>query len=214
MAEGVELWATVGLHPHDAVDGVDSLDGLLARARRAGRSDAGVERHRWWSASASAGSTTTTTTRRGPPSGRPSPARSSWPTGYGLTLVIHTREAWDDTSTSSRPAGCPSGPSSTASPAGPTRPAGASTSGAWLSFSGVVTFKNAADVREAAALCPLDRLLVETDTPFLAPVPHRGTVNEPARVALVGKAIADVKGLPTIELAERSTANALAAFGL
>ena len=69
--------------------------------------------------------------------------------------------------------------------------------GASLSFSGVVTFKNAADVREAAALCPLDRLLVETDSPFLTPVPHRGTPNEPARVPLVGAAVAQVKGVET-----------------
>ena len=67
--------------------------------------------------------------------------------------------------------------------------------GASLSFSGVVTFKNAADVRDAAALCPMDRLLVETDSPFLTPVPHRGTPNEPARVPLVGAAVAHVKGV-------------------
>ena len=65
-----------------------------------------------------------------------------------------------------------------------------------VSFSGIVTFKNAADVREAAALCPLDRLLVETDCPFLAPVPHRGRLNEPSRVPLVGAAVAAVKGVP------------------
>ena len=50
---------------------------------------------------------------------------------------------------------------------------------AFLSFSGIVTFKNASDVRAAASLCPLDRLLVETDAPFLAPVPHRGEDNRP-----------------------------------
>ena len=54
--------------------------------------------------------------------------------------------------------------------------------GAFLSFSGIVTFKGAEDVRDAAALCPLDRLLVETDAPFLAPVPHRGKQNRPAWV--------------------------------
>jgi TatD DNase family protein len=78
----------------------------------------------------------------------------------------------------------------------------------------VVTFKNAADVREAADLCPLDRLLVETDTPFLTPVPHRGTLNEPSRVPLVGAAIAQVKGVETLRVAEVSTANARSLFGL
>ena len=76
----------------------------------------------------------------------------------------------------------------------------------------MVTFKNADDVREAAALCPLDRLLVETDTPFLTPVPHRGTLNEPSRVPLVGAAIAQVKGVETRHVAEVTTANARAAF--
>ncbi len=67
--------------------------------------------------------------------------------------------------------------------------------GAWLSFSGIVTFKNAGDVREAAALCPLDRLLVETDSPYLAPVPHRGKPNRPAYVPLVGAGVAAAKGV-------------------
>ena len=77
-------------------------------------------------------------------------------------------------SPSSPPRACPSARCSTASRAAPTRPGAALDLGAYLSFSGIVTFKNADDVRAAAALCPLDRLLVETDAPFLAPVPHRG----------------------------------------
>ena len=67
--------------------------------------------------------------------------------------------------------------------------------GALLSFSGIVTFKTAGDVRAAAALCPLDRLLVETDSPFLAPVPHRGQPNSPALVPVVGAAVAAVRGV-------------------
>jgi TatD DNase family protein len=78
----------------------------------------------------------------------------------------------------------------------------------------VVTFKNAADVREAAVLCPLDRLLVETDSPFLTPVPHRGTLNEPSRVPLVGAAIAQLKQVETSVLAEHATRNTRAAFAL
>ena len=74
--------------------------------------------------------------------------------------------------------------------------------GAFLSFSGIVTFKTADDVRAAAALCPLDRLLVETDAPYLAPVPHRGKPNEPAFVPLVGAAVAEVKGVAVDAVAE------------
>ena len=66
--------------------------------------------------------------------------------------------------------------------------------GAWLSFSGIVTFKTAGDLRAAAALAPLDRILVETDAPYLTPVPHRGRPNEPAFVPLVGAAVADRAG--------------------
>ena len=84
----------------------------------------------------------------------------------------------------------------------------------WVSFSGIVTFKNAADVREAARLCPLDRLLVETDSPFLAPVPHRGRPNEPAYVAVVGAAVAALRGLDDVALADSTAGAAQAVFSL
>src|SRR5439155_9960305 len=79
--------------------------------------------------------------------------------------------------------------------------------GACLSFSGIVTFKTADDVRAAAALCPLDRFLVETDAPYLAPMPHRGEPNQPAWVPLVGAAVAAVKGLPVDEVEAATWAN-------
>ena len=86
--------------------------------------------------------------------------------------------------------------------------------GAHLSFSGIVTFKGAPEVREAVALCPLDRLLVETDSPYLAPVPHRGRPNQPAFVPLVGEAVADVKGVQLAAVAEATWANAARVYGL
>jgi TatD DNase family protein len=67
--------------------------------------------------------------------------------------------------------------------------------GLHISFSGIITFKSAADLREAAHLVPLDRLLIETDCPLLAPIPYRGKRNEPAYVVQVAKVIADVKGM-------------------
>jgi TatD DNase family protein len=84
--------------------------------------------------------------------------------------------------------------------------------GLYISFSGVVTFKSAADLRETAAMVPLDRMLVETDAPFLAPVPHRGKTNEPAYVADTLRVLAEVKGVAPDELAEITTANALRIF--
>jgi TatD DNase family protein len=77
-----------------------------------------------------------------------------------------------------------------------------------------VTFKNAASVREAAVACPADRLLVETDAPFLAPVPFRGKPNEPAYVALVGAALAEIRGEPAEQLAAATNANVSAVFSL
>jgi len=86
--------------------------------------------------------------------------------------------------------------------------------GMYLSFSGVVTFKNAEAVRDAAARAPLERILVETDSPFLAPVPHRGKRNEPAYVALTAQALAALRGLPADELARATTENARRALRL
>ena len=83
-----------------------------------------------------------------------------------------------------------------------------------LSFSGVLTFKNAEPVREAARRAPLDRLLVETDCPFLAPLPHRGKRNEPAWVALTAARLAELRGLPLAELELATTANARRALRL
>ncbi|MDP8975410.1 MAG: TatD family hydrolase, partial [Actinomycetota bacterium] len=86
--------------------------------------------------------------------------------------------------------------------------------GAWLSFSGIVTFKSADDVRAAAALCPQDRLLLETDSPYLAPVPHRGRPNAPALVPLVGAAVAEARGVDAEVVEQASWRGAHVAFGL
>jgi TatD DNase family protein len=76
-----------------------------------------------------------------------------------------------------------------------------------ISFSGIVTFKNAQDLRDVAAFVPMDRLLIETDSPYLAPVPFRGKTNNPSLVPYVAKQIAQVKGLPVEEIAETTSRN-------
>jgi TatD DNase family protein len=86
--------------------------------------------------------------------------------------------------------------------------------GLYLSFAGMLTYKNAALVRAVAARAPLDRLLVETDCPWLAPVPHRGRRNEPAYVAATGARLAQERGMPAEELSEATTRNARLLFGL
>ena len=79
--------------------------------------------------------------------------------------------------------------------------------GFYLSFSGIVTFKNATQVKEVAQKCPLDRLLIETDAPYLAPVPYRGKRNQPAYVAHVGEEIAHLRGLDLAEISSATCAN-------
>lgn len=79
--------------------------------------------------------------------------------------------------------------------------------GFYISFSGIVTFKNAASLREVAAAIPLERMLIETDSPYLAPVPHRGQTNEPAFVMHVAEEIAKVRGMRVEAVGEATTQN-------
>jgi TatD DNase family protein len=83
-----------------------------------------------------------------------------------------------------------------------------------VSVAGIVTFRNADALRDAVRAVPLDRLLIETDAPFLAPVPHRGKRNEPAHVRLVAETVAAVRGEPFDAVAAATTANALRLFRL
>jgi TatD DNase family protein len=82
-----------------------------------------------------------------------------------------------------------------------------------MSFAGNVTFKNAQDLREAAAVAPLEQLLVETDGPFLAPMPYRGAPNAPYLVPITVRALAELKGVDEEEIAAAVTATAARVFG-
>ncbi|WP_288843374.1 TatD family hydrolase [uncultured Deefgea sp.] len=79
--------------------------------------------------------------------------------------------------------------------------------GFYISLSGIVTFKKAEDLKQLARLMPLDRLLIETDSPYLAPMPHRGKQNQPAWVRHVAEHIAELKGIPLSDVAEATTQN-------
>jgi TatD DNase family protein len=83
-----------------------------------------------------------------------------------------------------------------------------------ISFSGIVTFKNAIQIKEVASFVPVDRILVETDAPYLAPVPHRGKLNHPALVRHVAEEVAKLRGISTDELAQATTANFCRLFGV
>uniref|UniRef100_A0A486XHY5 Deoxyribonuclease YcfH n=1 Tax=Rheinheimera sp. BAL341 TaxID=1708203 RepID=A0A486XHY5_9GAMM len=86
--------------------------------------------------------------------------------------------------------------------------------GFYISISGIMTFRNADELRSVVKKLPLDRLLIETDAPYLAPVPHRGKTNQPAYVTAVAKAVAEVKGVTVETLAEATTANFYKLFQL
>jgi len=124
----------------------------------------------------------------------------------GVPVIIHTREAWDDTLAVLRESlvtrgifHCFSG--------GPSEAEEALALGFHLSFAGIVTFPKATAVHDSARLTPLDRMLVETDAPYLAPVPYRGKRNEPAYVLHTARRIAELRGATLEEVAAATTAN-------
>ena len=179
-----DVYATVGLHPHDA-------------NRASTRS--GTRWSRWRSIRASSRSArpaSTSTTLHSPFEDQEAAFRAQIQLAHetDLALVIHSREAWDDTFRVLEDEGVPARTVFHCFTGGPREAQRALDLGTYLSFSGIVTFKNAEDVRDAAALAPLDRVLVETDSPYLAPVPHRGSTNEPAYVAFVGAGVAAARG--------------------
>ena len=203
---GDGVWATVGLHPHDAKQGVESVAALLDEV--VGSDDdslvavgeCGLDYHYDHSPR---------------PTQRDAfAAQVALAHRHGLALVVHSREAWDDTLATLESEGVPERTVFHCFTGGAAEARRCLELGAFLSFSGIVTFKGAGDVREAAALCPAERLLVETDSPFLAPVPHRGQPNEPANVSLVGAAVAEARGEAAEDVAASSWAATAAAFGL
>ena len=134
--------------------------------------------------------------------------------GVGKPILIHTREAWDDTLDLIEKHWAPTGLPGVMHcfTGGPAEAERCLALGFTLSFSGVVTYPKAPEVREAALLTPLDRMLVETDAPYLAPVPFRGKRNEPAYVARTGEMLAGLLGIPAAELARRTSANFVRLF--
>jgi len=129
-----------------------------------------------------------------------------------LPLVIHTRAAFDDTLAILREQGEDGGADSAGGVfhcfTGTAAQARAALDlGFYVSLSGIVTFKNAADVHEVARMVPDDRLLIETDSPYLAPVPHRGKINSPAWLPHVAARVAALRGVPLEQLARRTSDN-------
>lgn len=199
------VWATVGLHPHEASQGLVETVSLLERCLSEGPrpvaiGECGLDyfyEHAPRQAQREAFASQIALAHR-----------------HGLALVIHARDAWDDLFDVLAAERVPDRTILHCFSGGPREARRCLDAGMFLSFSGIVTFKNAGEVREAATLCPLESLLVETDSPFLAPVPHRGRRNEPAFVTFVGECVAQLKGLDPSTLAASTSASSARAFGL
>ena len=123
-----------------------------------------------------------------------------------LPLVVHTRSASDDTVAILREEGAEAGVFHCFTETEAVARA-ALDLGFYISFSGILTFKTAQALRDVAAFVPLDRCLIETDSPYLAPVPHRGKTNSPAFVPFVAQQIAALKGVPVEAVAQATSAN-------
>jgi TatD DNase family protein len=133
---------------------------------------------------------------------------------HDLALVIHTRDAWDDTLDILQAEIAPSRTIIHCFTGGIEEARRCLELGFYLSFSGIVTFPKSINILEAAHLCPMDRLLIETDSPFLAPVPFRGKPNEPAKVAVIGEFLSGQKNVQVETFAETISTNTRHAFRL
>lgn len=193
------IYATAGVHPHDAAKAVPStwteLAALSAHPKVVAIGEIGLDYHYGFSPREA---------QRDAFVRQLELARES-----GLPVVIHTREAWQDTVSLIREhyAGPERGGIFHCFSGGPREAEEALALGFHLSFSGIITFPKAEDLREALRLTPLDRLLVETDSPYLAPAPHRGKRNEPAFVVETARKAAEVKGMSVEEIAAATTDN-------
>jgi TatD DNase family protein len=196
--------ATAGVHPHDA----DTLDGpalaelrrLLADGRVVGVGETGLDYHY---------------------DNSPRPAqRAAFAAHAGLareldkTLVVHCREAFEDVLAVLDGEGAPSRVVFHCF-AGDERDAARVVEAGWyVSFAGMLTFRNAPELRAACAAVPLDRMVLETDSPFLSPHPFRGRPNRPGRVAVTARTVAELHGTTPEAVAEATTRTAAEAFRL
>jgi TatD DNase family protein len=194
------VWATAGVHPHEARHGLDGLADLLDDPAVAAVGECGLDYHYDHSPR---------DIQR-----RVFEAQIELALERDLALVIHTREAWDDTFAVLDAVGMPERTVFHCFTGGPAEAEACLERGGHLSFSGIITFPSADDVRAAAAMCPPDRALLETDAPYLAPVPHRGRPNRPALVPVVGEHLARVWGVPVSEVAAVTWANGARVYRL
>jgi len=197
-----DIWCSVGAHPHEAADHADltaeRLVALAAHPRVIGIGETGLDFHYDHSPRDL--------------QERVFRAHIAAAKAAGLPLIVHAREADDEIACILEETRPPAGVLHCFS-SGRGLAERALAIGFHISISGIVTFRNADELRAIVRDVPLDRLLVETDAPYLAPVPYRGRRNEPAYVAATATAVAALKGVEPDALATATTANFFRLFG-
>jgi len=198
--QNMNVWASAGIHPHEAKDGIEGLEEELKKDKVIAVGECGLDYYYEHS---------------------PRDIQNvvfaqqiELAKKFSMPLIIHTRDAWDDTFAVLDECGVPEKLVLHCFSGGPDEARKCLDRGAYISFSGIVTFPKAKEVADAAKIIPNDRIVVETDTPFLAPVPLRGQQNTPANVAVVGEFIADLRGINSAKFAEMTMANSIELFGL
>ncbi len=193
-----DIWHTVGTHPHEAKEdpalAAETLVALARHPRCVGIGETGLDFYYDLSPR--------------DVQARVFRAHIAAARDTGLPLVVHARDA-DDAMADILEAEHARGPFKLLMhcfTSGPDLLARTAALGAWFSVSGIATFKNAADVRERVLAMPADRIIVETDCPYLAPIPHRGRRNEPAYIGLVLARLAEIRGWRLSEAETRTEA--------
>lgn len=202
LSAQVEIFATVGLHPHEALSDLDPIRELARSGhdRLVGIGETGLDyfyEHAPRTAQREAFA-----------------AQIALAHELDLALVIHARDAFDDLWSILRSESTPARTVIHCFTGTPAEANGCLELGCDISVSGVVTFKNAQLVRDAVREVPLERLHVETDSPFLAPVPYRGRPNEPALVATVGEFVAELREVDVETMRVATAANTARLFRL
>jgi len=194
-----QFYATVGIHPHDAAkandDSLKRLAEMLKHPKVVALGEIGLDYHYDFSPRAVQHSIFIEQMRIACDARKP--------------IVIHTREAWTDTIALLREHWAPTGLGGIMHcfSGGPAEAEQVLELGFHLSFGGIVTFPKALDIQQAARIAPADRMLIETDAPYLAPVPRRGKRNEPAFVVETARRLAELRGETVDAIAQITSAN-------
>ena len=195
-----KIFATAGIHPHEAKHGTEGIKSLCAEDGTVAVGECGLDFYYDHS----------------PQDEQKNVFRThiEYAHELDLPLIIHTREAWPETFQILAEMGTPKRTVFHCFTGGPNEAELALQTGAFLSFSGIVTFKNATDLREALKITPQQRIMVETDSPYLAPEPMRGKRNRPKYLPYVGNRIAEELSIDPADLAEAVWENTHYFYGL